>query len=539
MAAKIFFEETKEFSQRVTNCTIKDVSFVVYNQDVKSVQAFKDALKKQAEWGKHTSSTTASPTNASPTTTSPTTGSKAPKSKRKNKRGARPTSTKMSTNEGDEEEGETRIEVGDDKAVEIVKGDITKESTDVIAHLTNPGLSMQGGVGSALARSGGKDIERECEDEVSAVKLTDTVLTTAGRLNAKYVAHMVASSGPDVSEIEKCIENCLKKVTKNGCKSISFPAVGTGQLKHDHEKAARAILTSVLGFLQSNPESLKTVRIVLNDDNLVRAFVSSAKQLKQEFEPGFLRKIGNFFGWKTESATINVKERPPANTKKLLLEIYAKDEATVNAAKEKIKTIIEKQKKKEKIEDESIEKLSAKQISEITELCERYELKVTIDKEINRIILNGHTEDISTGLNEIHKILKKIGETEKEMEKAALHEDLAEMVSQGVQWFWVDSSDDEEPVEYEKHTNAIIEKAYSKKEKSVIFVTDDEKFEIVFDKMEEKNLTRNEKSKVIRKDLKVKGMENMLVFYSFAWAPSHVQKRIVRPWVHVATATLQ
>ena len=197
-----------------------------------------------------------------------------------------------------------------------------------------------------------------------------------------------------------------------------------------------------------------------------------------------------------------VGERSPVNTKKLFLEIYAKDSATVNAAKKMIQTIVEKQKKKEKIEDPSIEKLSAKQISEIRQLCARYDLEVTIDKEINRIILNGHTEDISTALNEIWK---KIGEAEKEKEKAALYADLAEIVSQGVQWFWVDSSDDDEPVKYEKHTNAMIEKAYSKEEKSVIFVTEDEKFEIVFDKMKEKNLRTNEQTKVIRKDLK--GME--------------------------------
>jgi hypothetical protein len=48
----------------------------------------------------------------------------------------------------------------------------------------------------------------------------------------------------------------------------------------------------------------------------------------------------------------------------------------------------------------------------------------------------------------------------------------------------------------------MIEKAYNKKEKSVIFFCDDEKYEIVFDDMEETNLKTSETMKVIRKDLK-------------------------------------
>ncbi|CAB4025597.1 poly [ADP-ribose] polymerase 14-like [Paramuricea clavata] len=85
---------------------------------------------------------------------------------------------------------------------------------------------------------------------------------------------------------------------------------------------------------------------------------------------------------------------------------------------------------------------------------------------------------------------------------AAFHADLAEIVFQGIQWFCIDpTSGDHE--EYDKETNVIIEKAYSKKEKSVIFLLDDEKCEIVFGKMQETNLNTKETIKVIRKDLKV------------------------------------
>ncbi len=90
------------------------------------------------------------------------------------------------------------VQVGEDKEVEIVKGDITKETTDVIAHLTNPDLILKGDVATALAWAGGQDIERECQDNVNLLSNPNatTILTTAGRLDAKYIAHMVASNDP-------------------------------------------------------------------------------------------------------------------------------------------------------------------------------------------------------------------------------------------------------------------------------------------------------------------------------------------------------
>ena len=476
----------------MSNCKIKEVSFVVYNQDEKSVEAFKNELKKQAEWDNGLAATV------------PVVSPK----KRRTKRNLKSVTAKNDSystfksrtiNAGD---SVMCVQVGDDKEVEIVKGDITKETTDVIAHLTNPGLTLQGGVAKALAKAGGQDIERECQDNVKSTKLSNatTVLTTAGRLDAKYIGHMVASNDPSSNEIEKCISNCLKTASEQECESVSFPAVGTGSLKKDPEKAANTIFTSVISFLESSPGSLKLVRIVVKDDDLVTAFQASAKKLNENQEPGMLKRLVNFF-WKSDSTTVSLREKPPVMRKKLFLEIYAKDVATVNLAKKSITKIMESQNKRDMLEDDNVGKLSNQQITDIQHLCEMNDVKVTIQKDFNRIVVFGHSDDIYKTFTEIHKILKSIGEAEKEKENADLHADWAEMVSQSVQWFWVDpTSGDHE--EYDKHTNAFIEKAYSKREKSVIFSLDDEKCEIVFDKLQETNLDTNEMAKVIRKDLK-------------------------------------
>ena len=134
-------------------------------------------------------------------------------------------------------------------------------------------------------------------------------------------------------------------------------------------------------------------------------------------------------------------------------------------------------------------------------MCNTNDLKVSVEQDLCRIIVTGHGDDISKTFAQIHKMLRRIGEMEKEKEKAALHADWAEIVSQAVQWFYVDPLNGDQD-EYDKQINAMIEKAYNKKEKSVIFFFDDEECEIVFDDMEETNLKTDETMKVIRKDLK-------------------------------------
>ena len=490
VAAKILFEETKEFEKRISNCNVKEVSFVVYNQDAKSIEAFMNELEKQTEWGLDVNVPVVLPRNQR--------NSKLHSTSKEN-------DSSIASKSSPEKEGNNVMCIQvqkTDKEIEIVKGDITKEATDMIAHLTNPGLSLKGAVAMALRSIGGQDIERECQRlaESTELNIATTALTTAGQLDAKYIAHMVASNNPSLNEIEKCLSDCLKTASEKECESISFPAVGTGSLKHDPQKAAMTILTSVIHFLKSSHGSLKLVRIVVKNDDLATEFQHSVKKLIEDEEGGRWKRLLNLF-WRFDSTTISVKEKPPVIKTKIILEIYAKDEVTFNRAKNKIAKKLESQNKSDNIYDDNVRKLSTRHITEIELLCEMNDVNFAIEKNDNRIVVSGHSDDLTNTIAKIYKILKRFGEEEKEKEKAAWHADLAEIVSQGVQWFCVDPTSGDHD-EYNKHINAIIEKAYSKREKSVIFALGDIRCEIVFDKMQGTNLDTNETKTIIRKDLK-------------------------------------
>jgi len=88
-----------------------------------------------------------------------------------------------------------RLTFANGKAIEFVgPADITKETTEAIVNAANSSLLGGGGVDGAIHRAGGPSILEECKRIVAKVgKLPPgkAVLTTGGRLAAKYVVHTV------------------------------------------------------------------------------------------------------------------------------------------------------------------------------------------------------------------------------------------------------------------------------------------------------------------------------------------------------------
>jgi O-acetyl-ADP-ribose deacetylase len=144
--------------------------------------------------------------------------------------------------------------------IEIVQGDITKVSVDVIVNAANSSLLGGGGVDGAIHRAGGPEILEDCKKiraRQGGCKTGEAVITTAGRLPAKYVIHTVGpvwqgGSKGEAELLANCYKNSLKLAIAHEVKIIAFPSISTGIYAYPIEQACRIALEETINFLATN-----------------------------------------------------------------------------------------------------------------------------------------------------------------------------------------------------------------------------------------------------------------------------------------------
>jgi O-acetyl-ADP-ribose deacetylase (regulator of RNase III) len=169
-------------------------------------------------------------------------------------------------------------------AVLVKVGDITKENVDAIVNAANGTLMGGGGVDGAIHRAGGPEILKECK-KIRRVQYPDglptgqAVITTAGRMPAKYVIHTVGPvygpGGKDKVELlSACYRNSLTLAIGSGLKTIAFPAISTGIYGYPLHEAAQVSSQAIQQFLSSNA-SLQEVRLVFFSPSDAETFLKN------------------------------------------------------------------------------------------------------------------------------------------------------------------------------------------------------------------------------------------------------------------------
>jgi O-acetyl-ADP-ribose deacetylase (regulator of RNase III) len=143
---------------------------------------------------------------------------------------------------------------------EVIQGDITKSQLECIVNAANTSLFGGGGVDGAIHRAGGKQILDECvriRNAQGNCPTGEAVITTGGRLRAKYVIHTVGPvwNGGNSYEPEKlsnCYRNTLNLAVENEIKSIAFPNISTGIYGYPKDKAAEVALEAAADFIEKS-----------------------------------------------------------------------------------------------------------------------------------------------------------------------------------------------------------------------------------------------------------------------------------------------
>jgi O-acetyl-ADP-ribose deacetylase (regulator of RNase III) len=155
--------------------------------------------------------------------------------------------------------------------LEVVDGDITELDVDAIANAANSALWMGAGVGGAIKRAGGQEIEHEAVGK-GPIEVGDAIATGAGRLKARHVIHG-AVMGQDLRTsaelIERATRRCLEVADELGCRSIALPAFGTGVGGFPLEECAWLMVSAARAHA---PRSLERVVFAVFGEEARQAF---------------------------------------------------------------------------------------------------------------------------------------------------------------------------------------------------------------------------------------------------------------------------
>lgn len=140
-------------------------------------------------------------------------------------------------------------------SIQVIAGDITSSKAQVIVSSDGSNLSMGGGVSAAIHRAAGNDYAREVQ-KMTPRPLGDVVVTSAGKLPARYVMHVVTLSGarlggelPPNLIVRHGTQRVLELCRNLSCSSVAFPAIGAGMARISYEVVAAEMGSTLLESL--------------------------------------------------------------------------------------------------------------------------------------------------------------------------------------------------------------------------------------------------------------------------------------------------
>ncbi|XP_072047250.1 macro domain-containing protein LMOf2365_2748-like [Amphiura filiformis] len=156
--------------------------------------------------------------------------------------------------------------------VEVQNGDITEEMSMAIVNSVSGGPLYGGGqVTKAINDAAGGSIAKEYEASYAS-EATDIVITSAGKLEQSKIFHLTATTNP--TALKDMVRRTLEKAESEGMDSISFPALGTGDLGCDPKRMAAPMFEAMrdFGLQQGKYGSIDTIKVVIYKETLFQQY---------------------------------------------------------------------------------------------------------------------------------------------------------------------------------------------------------------------------------------------------------------------------
>ncbi len=319
----------------------------------------------------------------------------------------------------DKPDGSLELSLGSSNlAVQIVCADISKETTDLIMHVTSEDFSFNGGVGKALIKAGGDSIAQECK-ALGQPALYSTQYTKAGNLSVNQIAHVIGTGKPSYSELKKCLDNFFDDITKKNIAKVSFSAIGAGAMGYSESQSADLIFDNLFRIAESKNPALCLARIVIFEKakfikfkDATKAYVanggatSSSPKSSKASHSGKLRF--SVFGRSRKDVSAKATNGDGGISVKIYSDNGGKIEKAWGDLKRKMCANI----KDMPINDEVIKKFTDRDLEKLRKLESDFDVKIKMEQSKGEVKIKGHTDDISFVQEEIRKMLKDITENE-------------------------------------------------------------------------------------------------------------------------------
>lgn len=180
-------------------------------------------------------------------------------------------------------------------SIQLFLGDITEQEVDLIVtpmssgSAKNNGTTVQrDGVNGAIHGAAGPEVANELVHILAAngpCSVGNAVITSAGKLKAKHIVHVLGPSFRDGDEtaaarlLALAYENSLKLASDAKAYVIAFPSISTGSKGYPVEQAADIALSTIVNYSRRSSH-FNQVRFVLFDAKTLDAYERTMKTFR-------------------------------------------------------------------------------------------------------------------------------------------------------------------------------------------------------------------------------------------------------------------
>ena len=249
-------------------------------------------------------------------------------------------------------------------------------------------------------------------------------------LNVKPILIFFLAGSQDKQHLQTCLEAGLRLADQYNLQTISIPCVGTGGFGLTAADSAQ-VTFQALSSLRSC-QSLRSVRVVVFQAHMVQEFLlAQQRQAMQDMDKRESDYTAD--GEVAEQPRIAGQRRNTATTLSSIgdhsvkIFVVGKDKGSVSKAVDALKKRFSESCTTQKVENETVSKLSPKQVNTLRKKAKERDVRLEIEVDVDRIVVKG-------GPVEVPGMVGEIWEEINQRNKKIQEEEQAMIVSKNVEW---------------------------------------------------------------------------------------------------------